>query len=434
MTAMFVRCRFEHRRDEKTIQHPIENSDLICLSLMMLIRWQAQIQKRKLTRTLNSYWMKFFDEQRAQHRWYFYETQYMKTGLFRDFANTLQKTKTEKQSEFRYMMKTITSCETDLLKLTKKLKFWMIESLIQTRNSRRLNLKDADCEAYHSIRTICWFLMFFDSISFHVIWFNMMRIADDTNLISFRFELILRSVKKNEAMNMQSISRDSNETRYSILNQSDWIEKKKTSVLLQISCFNNIKDTMQKKWLLKLLLIKQCWRMCSNVCEWLFKNTEQSKTKRPDFLKSRCCSKTRKCSSHRDIETMYWLNNCWHSQIENTMTESTQCFSQCNSKTRAFLFLHFRKRWEENLNDIHQFKKPKLMKSLFVKEWWWCFWMKSTKIEKKKDSRQKSRCLSFENTFRRKKTNLTQIYSNMLNQERMHLKNAKKNSLRYFYS
>jgi hypothetical protein len=29
---------------------------------------------------------------------------------------------------------------------------------------------------------------------------------------------------------------------------------------------------------------------------------------------------------------------------------------------------------------------------------------------------------------------LTQIYSNMPNQEQMHLKNARKNSLRYFYS
>lgn len=378
--------------------------------------------------------MKFFDEQRMQRRWYFFEIQYTKIDLCHAFVNTSQKTRIESQSEFRYMTKTIILFETDSLKQTKKLKSWMNELEIQTENTHHLKQKDADFEAYHSIRTICWFLMFFDSISSQEIWFSMMKIADDMNSISFRFELTQLWVKKSEAMNMQSISRDSNEIKFSILNQSDWTEKRKTFELLQMLCFRIMKDTKRKEWLLKQLLIKQCWRMCSSVCEWPFKNTEQSKTKRPDCLKNKCCSKTRKCSLHRDIEMMYWLSNCFHSQIENTMTESTQCFSQCNSKTRAFLFLHFRKRWEENLNDIHQFKKPKLMKSLFVKEWWWCFWMKSTKIEKKKDSRQKSRCLSFENTFRRRKTNLTQIYSNMLNQEQMHLKNARKNSLRYFYS
>lgn len=378
--------------------------------------------------------MKFFDEQRMRRRWYFYEIQYMKIDLCHAFVNTSQKTRIESQSEFRYMTKTIILFETDSLKQTKKLKSWMNESEIQTENTHHLKQKDADFEAYHSIRTICWFLMFFDSISSQEIWFNMMKIADDMNSISFRFELTQLWVKKSEAMNMQSISRDSNEIEFITLNQSDWTEKRKTFELLQISCFRIIQDTMQNVWLLKQLLINKSWRTCSSVCEWLFKNTEQSKTKQQDFLKNKCCSKTRKCSSHRDIETTHWLNSCLCSQIENTMTESTQCFSQCNSKTRAFLFLHFRKRWEENLNDIHQFKKPKLMKSLFVKDRWWCFWMKSTKIEKKKDSRQKSRCLNFENTFRRKKTNLTQIYSNMLNQEQMHLKNARKNSLRYFYS
>ena len=287
--------------------------------------------------------MKFFDEQRTQRRWYFYEIQYTKIDLCHAFVNTSQKTRIESQSEFRYMTKTIILFETDSLKQTKKLKSWMNESEIQTENTHRLKQKDADFEAYHSIRTICWFLMFFDSTSSQEIWFNMMKIADDMNSISFRFELTQLWVKKSEAMNMQSISRDSNEIKFSILNQSDWTEKRKTFELLQMLCFRIMKDTKRKEWLLKQLLIKQCWRMCSSVCEWLFKNTEQSKTKRPDCLKNKCCSKTRKCSLHRDIEMMYWLSNCFHSQIENTMTESTQCFLQCNNKTRAFLFLHFRK-------------------------------------------------------------------------------------------
>lgn len=127
MTAMSERCLCERRRDERTIQHQIENSDQICLCSMMLIQWRAQIQKRKSTKTLNSYWMKFFDERQTQHRWYSYETQYMKTDLCHAFVNTSQKTKIEEQSEFRYMMKHEKLFETDLLKQIKKQMNWMNE-------------------------------------------------------------------------------------------------------------------------------------------------------------------------------------------------------------------------------------------------------------------------------------------------------------------
>ena len=423
----------EHHRDERTIQHQIESFVQICWFSMMLIQSQALIQKRKSTRTLNSYWMKFFDEQRMQHRWYFSETLSMKIDSRRDSENTSRMTRIESQSEFRYMMKNERLFEADSLKQTKKQKCWMNEYVIQIENTHHLKQNAEDFEAYHSIRTICWFLMFFDSILFQEIWFNMMRIADDMISISFRFELTLLSVRKNEAMNTQSISRDSNEIKSSILNQSDWTEKRKTFELRRTLCFNNIRDTMRRKWLLKQSHISKCWRTCSSVCEWLFKNTEQSKTKRRDCLKNKFCSKTRKCILHRDIEMTHWLNSCCVFRIENTTTESTQCFLQCNNKTRAFLFLHFR-RWEENQNDIHQHKKQKRLKLLCVKDKSWCFWMKWTKIENTRNSQQKSRCLNFGNMFKRKKTNLTLICLNIENQEQMSLIQRSQIRIRYFYS
>lgn len=380
MIAMSERCRCEHHQDEKTIQHPIENSDQICLCLMTLIQCRVQIQKRKSTRTLNSYWMKFFDEQRMQRRWFFFETQYMKTDLFPVFVNILQKIKIEKHSEFRYMTKTIRLFETDLSKQMMKLKDWMNEFVIQTESTHHLNQKDADCEVFHSIRTICWFRMYYDSTSSHVIWFSLMKIAETINSTSFKFELIQPWVKKNEATNMQSTSRDSYETEYTILNQSDWTEKKKTSERLQMLCFSNIKDTMRKKWLLKLLHIKQSWKMCSSVCEWMCKNTKQSKTKQQDFLKNKYCSKTRKCILRRDIETMFWLNSCFHSRTANTMTESTQCFCECNNKTRVFLFLHSKQN-EKKIWTIFTNTKSRSV-------WSCCVWKTNVVVSERDQQRQ----------------------------------------------
>jgi hypothetical protein len=74
------------------------------------------------------------------------------------------------------------------------------------------------------------------------------------------------------------------------------------------------------------------------------------------------------------------------------------------------------------------------LKSLFVKDRWWSFWMKSTKIEKLKDSQLKSRCLNSENTFKRKKIHLIQTCLNMQNHVQTHLMNAKiQVRFRYFF-
>ena len=181
------------------------------------------------------------------------------------------------------MIRTIRLFETDSSKQMKKRTSWMNESETATRNTHRLNQNEEDFEAYHSIKTICWFLTYYDSISFQEIWFNMMRIAEHTISISYRLELIQPWAKRSEAMNMQSISRDFYEIRYTALNQSDWNEKRKIFERVRTLCFRIIRDTTQKESLLKRLLINKCWRMCSRECEWLCKNTKQSKTKRQDY-------------------------------------------------------------------------------------------------------------------------------------------------------
>ena len=160
---MSAQWAFEHRRDERTSQHLIENSDLIYWSLMMLIRSTAQIQERRSTRTLNSYWMKFFDERQAQRKWSFFETRFTKIDLFRDSANIFRKIKIEFRSEFRFMIKTTRSFEADSLKQMKKQKNWMNESQKFIRNTHRLKQKEEDCERFHSIRIICLFHMCFDN-------------------------------------------------------------------------------------------------------------------------------------------------------------------------------------------------------------------------------------------------------------------------------
>ena len=248
----------------------------------MLIQSIQQIQERRLKRTLSSYWMKFFDERPMQRRWYFFETLSMKIDLCHASVNTSRTIRIEQSSEYQSMMRIIRLFGIDSLKQMKKQRSWMNESMIQTENTHHLNQKEEDCEAYHSIRTICWFLMSFDSTSYHVIWFNMMRIADDTNSISFRLVLTQPSAKRNEAMNMQSMFRDSLVIESIIWNQSDWDEKRKIFEQVRTLCFSNIKDTTQEKWLLKQSHISKYWRMCSRECEWMFKNTKQSKIRLQD--------------------------------------------------------------------------------------------------------------------------------------------------------
>ena len=107
MIAMSEQWVCEHHRDERTTLHQIENSDQTYWYLMMLIQSIQQIQKRKLIRTLNSYWMKSCDERPMQRRWYSFETLSMKIDLFRDSENTSRTIRIEQSSEYRYMIQNI---------------------------------------------------------------------------------------------------------------------------------------------------------------------------------------------------------------------------------------------------------------------------------------------------------------------------------------
>lgn len=159
MNAMWGQCHSEHRREERTILHQMENSDLISWSLMMWIRSSLAAQGKRLIADLSSSWMKWSVERLERVRWFSSEMWSMKTDSFRDSRNISRMIPHGWSSTLQSMMKQERSCGIDLWRLILKLRSWTRESRTQTKNTLALRLRGEDSDQSLSLRITCWFRM-----------------------------------------------------------------------------------------------------------------------------------------------------------------------------------------------------------------------------------------------------------------------------------
>ena len=159
MNAMSERCRLEHRREERTTPHQMENSDLISWSLMMLIQSSLARAERRLIADLSSCWMKWSEERLERVRWSSSEMWSMKMDSFRDLRNTSRTIHHEWSSILQSTMKQERSFGIDLWRLMQRLRNSIKVSRTPTKNTRVWRLRGGDSDQSLSVRIIFWFRM-----------------------------------------------------------------------------------------------------------------------------------------------------------------------------------------------------------------------------------------------------------------------------------